>query len=136
LLGGVTWDVAVIGMVEIPQGGYEFDDRRCFAVLTIITPTEVEDGAIYQAPPVYLDHDWQGTDFEPWCDGSELEAVGWENLRYPNLENLDVPVGTPFPLYTYMAIPAEWDDPLIAVRDYSGWVIYFEGTVLSEIPAP
>ncbi|MDH3193663.1 MAG: hypothetical protein OEM40_05000, partial [Acidimicrobiia bacterium] len=135
---GASWEGFVSGLVETGPGEFSDSEGRCLLLLGTLTPTAIDEGSVttgFQTPGISVIADGQQIQSEFGnCDTSIAEAAG-----YGWILEAEVTVGTTYPFYDEIflagATPPELETVVVGDPSNSE-ALYYEPTVLSEIPAP
>lgn len=134
--GGSTWDVELLGIVEVDSAAYSDRPGDCYAVLGSVAPTEIEDGAISngaRTPPVALVADGRLFDSSDGigCDMSLVERQGFKELR-----NANVTLNTIYPFGIAVRIPEGLEPQAVLLgRPTENEVRAFRPAIVNGVPS-
>lgn len=133
-----SWDASIGGLVPTEVSNFADVPGRCFAVVGVITPTAIPEGAVtdgFDTPDFGL---IAGGQSMPWnsfnCEDDSLQAAGYQDLT-----DAEVPVGTAYPYFVQFFVPGDESVALdsVFIGDSSDdGALYYDAAVLAAIPAP
>lgn len=133
-----SWEASIGGLVATEVSNFADVPGRCFAVVGVITPTAIGEGAVtdgFDTPDLGL---IAGGQAMPWnsfnCEDESLQAVGYQDLT-----DAEIAVGTLYPYFVQFFVPGDESVSLdsVFVGDSSeDGALYYDAAVLDTIPAP
>ena len=132
-----AWESVIDGLVPTEVNSFSDVPGRCFAVVGVITPTAIPEGAVtdgFDTPDIGL---IAGGQAMPWnsfyCEDELLKANGYQELT-----DAEIPVGTAYPYFVQFFVPGDESVPLDSVfigDSGDDGALYYDAALLDAIPS-
>lgn len=132
-----SWEALIDGLVEVPVSPFADEPGRCFAVIGVITPTEILEGSVtdgFDTPDIGLIAGGRSVAWNAFnCEEEDLQANGYQELT-----SAEIPVGTAYPYFELFFVPGDASIPLDSVfigDSAEDGALYYDAALLSGIPS-